>query len=83
MQGKRIGEAKRLGSSFVFKRKNLQRLGTKTLPVKEAYGPAIPLIASNDEISGNVRNVMQETFVERIDHETAYAINEFIKKKRG
>ena len=61
----------------------MQRLGTKSLPVKEAYGPAIPLIASNDEISRNVRNVMQETFAERIDHEAAYAINEFIKKKRG
>ena len=82
-QVKQNGGAKRLGSSFVFKGKILQRLGTKSLPVKEAYGPAIPLIASNDEISRNVQKVMQETFAERIDHEAAYAINEFIKKKRG
>lgn len=83
VQVKRKGGAKRLGSSFVFKGKILQRLGKKSLPVKEAYGPAIPLIASNDEISRNVRNVMQETFAERIDHEAGYAINEFTKKKRG
>lgn len=83
VQVKQNGGAKRLGSSFVFKGKILQRLGTKSLPVKEAYGPAIPLIASNDEISRNVQKVMQETFAERIDHEAAYAINEFIKKKRG
>ena len=83
VQVKQNGGAKRLGSSFVFKGKILQRLGTKSLPVKEAYGPAIPLIASNDEISSNVQKVMQETFAERIDHEAAYAINEFIKKKRG
>lgn len=83
VQVKQKGGAKRLGSSFVFKGKILQRLGTKSLPVKEAYGPAIPLIASNDEISNNVRQVMQETFAERIDHEAAYAIHEFIKKKRG
>lgn len=82
VQVKQNGGAKRLGSSFVFKGKILQRLGTKSLPVKEAYGPAIPLIASNDEISSNVQKVMQETFAERIDHEAAYAINEFIKKKR-
>lgn len=83
VQVKQNGGAKRLGSSFVFKGKILQRVGTKSLPVKEAYGPAIPLIASNDEISSNVQKVMQETFAERIDHEAAYAINEFIKKKRG
>lgn len=83
VQVKQNGGAKRLGSSFVFKGKILQRLGTKSLPVKEAYGPAIPLIASNDEISSNVQKVMQETFAERIDHEAAYAIHEFIKKKRG
>lgn len=81
VQVKQNGGAKRLGSSFVFKGKILQRLGTKSLPVKEAYGPAIPLIASNDEISSNVQKVMQETFAERIDHEAAYAINEFIKKR--
>lgn len=73
---------KPLGSSFVFNGRILRRLGSRSLPVQQVYGPAIPLLASNDEISSNVTKVMRDTFLKRVDHESNYVVQEFINKKR-
>lgn len=62
--------AKGLPATFIHKGRVLRRLGTRSLPVKEAYGPAVPLLAGNTEIAENITSVMQETFVERLNHET-------------
>lgn len=72
---KKKGGLKPLGQSFVYKGRILQRLGTASLPVHEVYGPAIPLAANNNEVVKNVEKVMQETFLQRLDHETKYLLD--------
>lgn len=78
---KRKEGLKRLGSSFVYKGRILRRLGSTSLPVKEAYGPAIPLLAGNPELSSNIEEVMRDTFLKRLDHESQYVIQDYLAKK--
>ena len=72
---KKKGGLKPLGQSFIYKGRPLQRLGSSSLPVKEVYGPAIPLIAGNDAVQKNVEKTMEETFLKRLDHEVKYLLD--------
>jgi hypothetical protein len=66
---------KRLGKSFVYKGRVLQRLGTAGLPVKEVYGPAIPMLANNNAVVENVNKQMLEVFKTRLEHEADYVLS--------
>lgn len=63
-----------LKDSFIYKGRILKRLGKSSTPVKSAYGPAIPLLASNSAIQENIMNTMDKVFVERLDHEVLYLL---------
>ena len=64
-----------LGSSFVYRGRILQRLGKRSLPVKELYGPAVPVIANNPVVVGNVQKAMTETFQKRLEHEAEFLLS--------
>lgn len=68
------GGLKPLGKAFVYRGRILQRLDTRSLPVQEVYGPAIPVLSENNEVVDNVEKTMQETFFNRLDHETGYLL---------
>lgn len=72
---KKKGGLKPLGQSFVYRGRVLQRLGNARLPVREVYGPAIPLISGNNTVYENVEKTMREAFLKRLDHEVGYLLD--------
>ncbi len=66
---------KRLGASFIHKGRVLQRLGTRSLPVREVYGPAVPIIAGSGGVVDAVRDKMRQSFIDRLDHEANFLLS--------
>lgn len=69
------GGLKPIGQAFIHRGRVLQRLGSTRLPVEEKYGPAVPIMADHDAVRDKVEEVMSETFIKRLDHETEYLLS--------
>lgn len=70
------GGVKPLGDAFIYKGKVLRRLGTARLPVQELYGPSVAGMADSQVVHDNITDVMRDTFLKRLDHETDYILNQ-------
>lgn len=60
---------KPLKNAFVYNGTVFQRKGASRLPIEPRYGPSVPQMVGNENITEGIQSEMRDTFLRRIDHE--------------
>ncbi len=76
------GGLKPLGASFVWKGLVLHRRGKSSLPVDTVYGPSVPSMAGNEDVSSVIEETMRESFLKNLEHETREILRSGTKRKK-
>lgn len=69
------GGLKPLGQSFISKGRVMQRLGATRLPIEQKFGPSVPVILGNDDVSEAISDRMSQAVEKRLEHETLRLLN--------
>lgn len=70
------GGLKPLGQAYIHGGRVMRRLGATRLPVEQKYGPSVPAVLGNMNVSEQIMDKMSETAESRLDHEILWALEE-------